>query len=588
MTKILLCVFFFVFLQYSFVNRFIYNMKSYRFLCALLLIPFIGLSQNFDASTRFEYRINSGNSHYDQASAIILYRSGNKVYKFGEDVDLDKMIPGYSLDRTISDYDADSLIYEVEYPNELYRCAVSISNTGIAWDTVPVSDTTVKYVCHINSNRFEFVVRTGTKYEVSPLSNYGRLGGVLLEYWRNGVKYLQLYSHDATPLPNTYKQSSKSIFNVSSAELSKIKTDHLVQTTRIFDDVQLCWGKPKADITGDIPFDSVFHFAGGTLAMKRVKLPQLPAHYQYFIELHQHSNGDAYDRTGSVFVIPHDKARSFFDGMNQHPDSLPVIMGKDGNKYQGVVRTADYEPIVELMRFFTPFGVGHFNDRVRIEGLNWRNEAYYKQDVTELSDYLSGDVWVGVWIGNYDGGGHKVTLDLKCYPGDTEMGDIQPRYRSVQPLVNTTNVLEMAGQNYGKMFADDGVKVDFDVPKDSKNVRLRIITTGHGGWSGGDEFNPKANTFIIDGKKKYEYTPWRCDCGRYREWNPVSGNAWDGLTSSDYSRSGWCPGTATQPVYFDLGALKKGKHTLKIDIPQGEPVEGGFSHWCVSVVAIVE
>ena len=238
------------------------------------------------------------------------------------------------------------------------------------------------------------------------------------------------------------------------------------------------------------------------------------------------------------------------------------------------------------MRFFTPFGVGKFNDRVQLDGLDWEEETYYKQEVTELNSLLQGEVWIGVFIGNYDGGGHKVSLDIKSYPNDYEWTIDKMSNAYVLPLINTCNVLEMAGQNYGKIFGTDSITVDFFVGGQDSIITLRYISTGHGGWGGGDEFNPKENEIIIDGVKRYSHTPWRCDCGRYREWNPVSGNFWNGLSSSDYSRSGWCPGTATQPVYFDLSDLKPGYHTLTIAIPQGKPMEGGFSHWNVSAAII--
>lgn len=49
----------------------------------------------------------------------------------------------------------------------------------------------------------------------------------------------------------------------------------------------------------------------------------------------------------------------------------------------------------------------------------------------------------------------------------------------------------------------------------------------------------------------------------YRMLNPSSGNFSDGISSSDLSRSNWCPGTTTNPVYIPLD-LKPGKHVLKI------------------------
>lgn len=542
-------------------------------------------AQNYDKSNTFVYNVLG----YTDTNTRTIVRVGEQVLLADMPIE-GTPIPGYSSDRTIADYGKDSIYYEVSYPTEVYLAAVPM-RSGIKWDTIPMDGKKVKYKCSINSNTLEFVVATGVRYEVTPMPNYGRLGGVLLEYWRNGMKVLELKSHSYDKKLKA-PELAKGTIAVSPYDIDKIKTNHLVQTTRIFDDVQLCWGKEKSVVEGDIPFDSVLHFAGGTLAFKRIRLPQLSAHYQHYLELHQYSNGDAYDRTGCVFVIPHrngvQPAETFFEGLRNSVENLPIFTDRSGKTYQGISRKGNYEPIVELMRFFTSFGVRHFNDRVKIDGLEWRDENYYKQDVTELSDLLSGDVWVGIWIGNYDGGGHKVTLDLKSYPGDYVMGEVSPRYKEVLPLFATTNVLEMAGQNYGQLFGTDSLTVEFDIPEDAKNVRLRYITTGHGGWGGGDEFNPKANTIIVDGKDSFVYTPWRCDCGRYREWNPVSGNSWDGLTSSDYSRSGWCPGTATQPTYFDLGAMKAGRHTLTVAIPQGAQEGGSISHWCVSGVLFVE
>ena len=369
--------------------------------------------------------------------------------------------------------------------------------------------------------------------------------------------------------------------------------ERLVVTTRIFDHEQICWGKENAKIEGgNIPYDTVLHFAGGTLILKRVRLPFLGAHYQHFVELHQQSNGDAYDRTGSVFVVLPGRERSFFDGINHHPDSLPIFVGRDGQRYQGIKAEEGYYPLLELVRFFTPFGVGHFNERMKDYGIDWRKETYYRQEITDIYTAMIQDVVIGAWIGNYDGGGHKLTMDIKSYPNSYlryEADGANKWMPMVTPLFNTCNVLEMAGQNYGKLFGSDSLTVTFTIPAAATGAKLRYISTGHGGWDDGDEFVPKTNTILIDGKPAFTHTPWRQDCGCYRDLNPVSGNFWNGLSSSDYSRSGWCPGTATQPVYFDLTPWADGKeHTLTVAIPQGKPVEGMFSHWAVSGALIVE
>ena len=539
-------------------------------------------------------------------------------------------IQGYSVEDIFVDDVKDSVtylttIFEGDH-REHYRTIAPFSRKDIHFDTDQVNGLT-RYTCSINSNKLEFYVQPfttiwhgGTKTwgkesrDLSPVPYYGRFPGLLVSFWRNGQCQLQLVKTDRVHSSKFYL--SDRYPQVTFRELSNIKRQKMVITTRVFDYVQLCWCGLNDHIEGNYrqntPFDSVLHYAGGTLALKRIRLPKLPTHYQTFIELHQRSNGDAYDRTGSVFIIPGagiDLCPNFFDGINNHPDSLPLFIGRDGERYQGIKNSISplqqyhissfmYWPPVELMRFFTPFGVGQFNDRVKIDGLDWQDEAYYKQEVTDLAHLLQGEVWIGVWIGNYDRGGHTVTLDIKSYPGDqTVSEDNQVNFPRSYSLFNTCNVLEMAGQNYGKLFATDSLTTDFTIYEfDTAHlVRLRYLATGHGGWGGGDEFNPKTHTILIDGRPAFTYTPWRSDCGRYREWNPVSGNFWNGLSSSDFSRSGWCPGTATQPVYFDLmhyfrthGLSPVGRHTLTVAIPQGKPQAGSFSHWCVSGILLME
>ena len=172
-----------------------------------------------------------------------------------------------------------------------------------------------------------------------------------------------------------------------------------------------------------------------------------------------------------------------------------------------------------------------------------------------------------------------MNLEITIHKSD----QIVNKNNAVVPLFTTTNVLEMAGQEYATMFnSEKGLTVDFTLEKDLKNATLRYITTGHGGWENGDEFIPKENSIFIDGKKVFSFVPWRTECGSYRLYNPASGNFADGLSSSDLSRSNWCPGTVTNPNFIPLGDLKAGKHTVQVKIPQGEPEGGSFSAWNVT------
>ena len=503
---------------------------------------------------------------------------------------LSNPIPGFAESVTYVDYAQDSVFTLVEFSDAKYYSSYSLGDNDVVFSEEGneklMGYDCKKYKTSINSNTIEVWMTENLGFEATPMPGLGYLRGVMIRCMRNGsyitdLKEVKDQKFALIDLIPKYMGEHK-----SARELSQLRKDKLVIRIPVFEDEQIHFADYES-FTNEIPFDTTLHFSHGTLIAKRMNLPMMPEHYQIFAEIHQRSNGDAYDRTASVFVIPTEKALSFKDGLQQGIEALPKFVGRDGREYQGIKAEKDYLPPVELVRFFTSFGAGHFNNRVQIDGLEWTEENYYKQEISELRDRLCGDVLIGAFIGNYDKGGHKISLDLLAYPNDNKWNDKPLKQHSV-PLFNTCNVLEMSGQNYGRLFATDTLEVEFEIPKDAKNVQLRYISTGHGGWDGGDEFNPKENAIFIDGVKACTHTPWRCDCATFREQNPVSGNFWNGLSSSDYSRSGWCPGTATNPIWFDLSGLKSGKHTLRVAIPQGKDEGESFSHWMVSGVLIYE
>ncbi len=148
--------------------------------------------------------------------------------------------------------------------------------------------------------------------------------------------------------------------------------------------------------------------------------------------------------------------------------------------------------------------------------------------------------------------------------------------------------MEASGQEYGTVFGKDTLTVKVNIPAGITNMKLRYISTGHGGWGGGDEFNRKMNEIYADTKLLYKFIPWRDDCGMYRGFNPASGNFPNGISSSDYSRSGWCPGSTAVPVDIPINDLPAGEHTFSIYIPMGAPEGSSFSSWNVSAVLIGE
>lgn len=428
----------------------------------------------------------------------------------------------------------------------------------------------------INSNTIEIWYTNQIPVKASP-SQLGINLGLVLEITRNGNSTTQAISIKKVKLKTDITNTTKN--NVDVLTYKDLLWKSRFTTIPIFKDEIINF---SSDVKST---DSILKLVNGTVALRKIKVPSETKNQLVFLDLIEQSNGDAYDRTGSVFIIPVQSSKqTFLSGLEKGKEVLPIYENGNGKKYQGVVATTSYEPLTELMRFFTPFGIKQYN-HIQLKDKNWEEQVFYRQEITDvLRQYVNQEVWIGVFIGNYDKGGHKISMNITLHPED-----VPSKLQKMIPLFNTINVMEMGGQEYGTMFdVAKGLEVQVKLEQPLKNVKLRYITTGHGGWENGDEFVPKKNTLFMNGKEVFQFTPWRQDCGSYRQFNPASGNFPNGLSSSDYSRANWCPGMVTTPTYIDLGDLPAGDYVFQVQIPQGQPEGGSFSAWNVSGILLGE
>jgi hypothetical protein len=131
-----------------------------------------------------------------------------------------------------------------------------------------------------------------------------------------------------------------------------------------------------------------------------------------------------------------------------------------------------------------------------------------------------------------------------------------------------------------------GVKVPVDIPAGAQRVALQYLSTGHcTDGTDADEFISKANVISVDEQVVARFHPWRSDCRKYRDRNPYTSHWTDGTWSSDYSRSGWCPGCEVVPQEFDLtDHLTAGQHSIQFRIENMRPKDdkGNYGYWRVS------
>lgn len=551
------------------------------FALAVLLVSFFSYSQKKPNAVKLTYqKVNMG-TPVEENNPILVFSNSEKSRISSKSI-LDNKAD-FPIEQLVINYTDNSYINIAKLStNKSVATLDSLSLKKQSFELLPDTKTILGYKCKkaktiINSNTIEVWYTNDLGLKGSP-SLLGQNLGLVLETIRNGNYAVTAIKVEKIKDASTYIDIiPKNIKLTDMVTYRDMIWKARFTTIEVFKDEVINFSDESKSN------DSILRFANGTIILKRVKFPEIKPGSQTYVELTEQSNGDAYDRTGSVFAIPVDEGHSFFNGLKNGITALPLYENGNGKKYYGVMLDGNYTPLLELMRFFTPFGIKQYN-YVKLKDKVWHDIVPYREEISELQSKLSNkEYWIGTFIGNYDKGGHKINLSITIHDDN----NLNNKSNFVLPLFNTTNVMEMAQQDYGTMFSSDkGLEVNFILDKDIKNATLRYITTGHGGWEAGDEFVPKKNTILLDGLQAFAFIPWRQDCGSYRLFNPVSGNFDNGLSSSDYSRSNWCPGTVTNPEFISLGDLKAGKHTITVKIPQGASEGNYFSAWNVSGVLI--
>lgn len=370
----------------------------------------------------------------------------------------------------------------------------------------------------------------------------------------------------------------------------------------IFEDVNLHFNPTYQDLT-DVGSDSIYRLDAGRVVLKKIKLPTYELQPQITVNLTLTSNGDPWDKSGSMFVIPATSELNLLDFQFKNFDltttqsEYPAVVGFSKDNQQ-------YLPEVELVRFMTPFGIGHYsdttnqkyNERKPLYIPAWEKEIIWEQDITQLLPLLEGEVYIGVFIDTWTKDGYNISAELNFE--ETKIAQHKKEKTTVVPIANTVKYASQQ-RNYDRFYASN-LTASFEIPENAKNAKLYYITTGHGGHSAGDEFVKKRNIVKLDDQVVMDWIPWRDDCASFRRYNPSSGiwvrkTTYQGqeiderISSSDFSRSNWCPGSQVLPQIVSLESLKSGKHNLEILIPEAQQTkEGENNYWMVSSYLVYE
>lgn len=339
-------------------------------------------------------------------------------------------------------------------------------------------------------------------------------------------------------------------------------------------------GKAVPNGYHDPDANGVIRLVNGRLILKKLEMPKYERNVSVKLKVRLVSNGDQYDRSGSIFIMA--KSKKGVSPIDIAKDEkYPKMEGKL-EKYPGIIGLEDYEPCVEAMRFMTPFGVGYYSEGYNIPlpaGIEaWEKDVKWECDITHLYSLLEDDAYLGCWIDTWVKKGFLIDAQLEI----TESKENKPMEKyKVLPLINTVPYI---GQNYPDVFAyyKEGIKVKAEI-KAKSEAKLYYITTGHGGHYGGDEFTKRENVISLNDKEIHKFTPWIESCKEYRKWNPTSGDVGGGLSSSDLNRSNWCPGSIVLPISIPLEDANIEDGTFSFAIPKAQKSVGDtLNFWLVS------
>lgn len=141
--------------------------------------------------------------------------------------------------------------------------------------------------------------------------------------------------------------------------------------------------------------DGVIHLVNGRIILKKIQIPDYQRDVTVSLKVTVASNGDRWDKSGSCFVLPKNSAVNLLS-IAQGKKQFPAIDSLKLENMIGIVPGKDYLPTIELMRFMTPFGVGHFSaeddslssKRRPVYIPKWEKCVQWEQDITDLYSAL--------------------------------------------------------------------------------------------------------------------------------------------------------------------------------------------------------
>ena len=229
---------------------------------------------------------------------------------------------------------------------------------------------------------------------------------------------------------------------------------------------------------------------------------------------------------------------------------------------------------LELARFITPFM--NMNKDPKTVPCQWKadNVVPILKDEALLAKY---DFWFELSIFGVPYAANTEVAGC-ADRNDTQLGTLLLYTDSSKAAEEFSVLLPLAisesFNNYAEgasdMVGTTRKTVPFELPADTKNFQLVLITSNHGANQGGEEYIRRQHNVYVDGMLALQYRPGRTSCEPFRVYNTQGNGIYGQSPKSDeewQSFSNWCPGDVIDTRIVPLGAFKAGKHEFVIDVP---------------------
>lgn len=204
-------------------------------------------------------------------------------------------------------------------------------------------------------------------------------------------------------------------------------------------------------------------------------------------------------------------------------------------------------PNAEIMRFITPYG------KYWTSAQKWQHN--WRWDLTDFASFLTDSCEIVYEHSGFEtnvGRGWIINLKFTLIEGP------------VAKKITECKQIFRAGVSFDSAhrFAKATPPISVNVKPKSKNIKFKVIQTGHGmdNTENCSEFCAKKRFMYYNDKLIGEDLVWRNNCGL----NPLYPQFGTWL----YDRAGWCPGAEVTPVDFETTIDNTGTHSVNLDMEE--------------------